>query len=196
MTIEELLEKIKATAVQMRNKCYEGTGVEKMRSRALSIEADSDQALTEAREVEASEKQARGVAFRWQQIAQERLEQADALRTRIGELEKIEDEQAFQLGTIKDTLKSYQRGVTLHIEFIKETGKTIESLRTQLAAHRWIPVAEGLPENKKENVLWYNLNRGHPAIDHGNIQVGSCEEYGGPDWLFTHYRYIILPKGE
>ena len=76
----------------------------------------------------------------------------------------------------------------------KGAEKEIDSLRTQLAAHRWIPVGEGPPEDKKENVLWYNLNKGHPAIDHGNIQIGSYEEYGGSGWTFTHWKPIILPE--
>lgn len=46
---------------------------------------------------------------------------------RIKELEAQEDELAFQLGTLKDTLKSYQRGAELHIRFVKETDRIIQA---------------------------------------------------------------------
>lgn len=45
--LRKVLEKIKITAAKMQRKCYEGSGVLVMKSRAISIQVDADQALKE-----------------------------------------------------------------------------------------------------------------------------------------------------
>ena len=52
---------------------------------------------------------------------------------RIKELESTEDELAFQLGTLKDTLKSYQSTSKIHTDFVKETDKMLQVKEGRIA---------------------------------------------------------------
>jgi hypothetical protein len=77
----------------------------------------------------------------------------------------------------------------------KEVSPQIEiaQLRTELDKHRWIPVSERLPDRKGLYlVLWHSTND-------GVTQIRTCDEYifdKNDSWEFTHWKPIILPKGE
>ena len=67
-------------------------------------------------------------AFQHLKQAADRIEQLEAENKQLA---LDEDEAAFQLGTLKDTLKSYQRTSKLHIEFVKETTCIFDKLKAE-----------------------------------------------------------------
>ena len=83
------------------------------------------------------------------------------------------------------------------VELISSAIVEIEALRKQLAAHRWIPVGEGLP---KEEEPKGRAKRLYFCMATYNIwSVGyDYEHHRWPKMPsnVTHYRYIDLPKGD
>ena len=87
-----------------------------------------------------------------------------------------------------------------------ETPDLITALRTQLAAHRWIPVGERLPEvplgppNESSKLVWLihkgKAEQGHYTNFAGWRIWGSYFNKNTVQTKITHWKPIILPKGE
>ncbi len=75
--------------------------------------------------------------------------------------------------------------------------KEIKQLQAELDFHRWVPVAERLPEDGRSILLYCNKLITTGYWDDGQWQIygsKSPREYYQKD--ITHWRLIILPEGE
>ena len=144
----------------------------------------------------------------------------DALRTRIGELEGEIKEEAGKVFTTENvyickcgrvtgdpseypddygTLGS-DSGICCH-DCGNEEFETIEALRTQLAAHRWIPVSEGLPEvenPKGEPVLFIKLIQ-PPRCYKSEIRWCHPDDWGSKTAIafdYTHWTFLSALPAE
>ncbi len=80
-----------------------------------------------------------------------------------------------------------------------EVSDYVDKLEAQLAAHRWIPIGDGLPKSRSNNSSeWVYISNGKDCFH-------AWYDYDNAEWCFnrnlrheniTHWKPITLPKGE
>ena len=112
--------------------------------------------------------------------AAEEKEKLDALRTRISELEGVIQQRPI----CPDCRDQCLEKATKHFE-------------AQLAAHRWIPVGEGLPGKVKDWTEYFIMT------EEEGVKIDVYKEYAnGHFWAnyghltITHWKPITLPPAE